>query len=153
MVFGGLAITAAVLMLLPKEDGEEGQAASTSGFNVPLAVLISVVIGLLGGMVGQGGSFILIPLMLYVLRLPTRVVIGSNLGLVFFSCVAGFAGKFATGQIPLLPAVVLVAGALPGAQVGSILSRRTRPEWLRTALAIVVGLAAVGIVMDVLARV
>lgn len=150
MIFAAMAIVAAILMCLPGLESQGLQEAGSGAFNIPLAVLIALLIGGLGGMVGQGGSFILIPLMLYVLRLPIRVVIGSNLGLVFFSCLAGFAGKLATGQIPLLPAAILVAGALPGAQVGSVLSRRTSPAWLRVVLAVVIGLSALGIAVDVL---
>ena len=58
-----------------------------------------------------------------------------------------------THQIPFVPAALLVAGALPGAQLGSVLSHRTSPRWLRTALAVVVGLAALRIAIDVLAHV
>jgi uncharacterized membrane protein YfcA len=151
LVFAGLAGIAAVLMCFPKENREGIEDANACAFSVPLAVLIALVVGLLGGMVGQGGSFILIPLMLYALKLPTRVVIGSNLGIVFLSSLAAFVGKLATGQIAFLPAACLVAGALPGAQVGSVLSQRISPGWLRTALAVVVGLAALRIAADVLA--
>lgn len=125
--------------------------ANAFDFSVPRAVLIALVIGLLGGMVGQGGSFILIPLMLCLLSLPTRVVIGSNLALVFFSSLAGFAGKLATGQIPLVPAWLVAAGAIPGAQWGGALSHRTPPGWLRFALAVVIALAALWIGADALA--
>jgi len=152
MVFAGLAVTAAVLMCVPGKDGDDVADASACSFSIPFAVIIAVVVGLLGGMVGQGGSFILIPLMLHVLKLPLRVVIGSNLALVFISSLAGFAGKVATGQIPFVPAVFLVAGAFPGAQVGSVFSHRTNPRWMRTALAAVVGAAAFGIGVDVLAN-
>jgi uncharacterized membrane protein YfcA len=152
LVFAGLAITAAILMWLPMQDREAIEDGNGRAFYLPLALLIALVVGVLGGMVGQGGSFILIPLMLYGLGLPTRVVIGSNLGIVLLASVAGFAGKLATGQIPLLPAAFLVAGALPGAHLGSVLSQRTSPRWLRNALALVIGLAALGIVSDVVER-
>lgn len=150
-IFAGLAILAAVLMCLPKEDRDEGGRADAHAFHLPLAVIIAITVGLLGGIVGQGGSFILIPLMLHILKLPTRVVIGSNLALVFLSSLAGFGGKLATGQVPPVPAVLIVIGALPGAQVGSVLSQRTKPRWLRTVLAVVIGLAALRIAADVLA--
>jgi hypothetical protein len=90
--------------------------------------------------------------MLHVLRLPTRVVIGSNLALVFLASLAGFIGKMATGQVPLLPAVLLVFAAVPGAQIGSALSHRTSPRWLRTTLAVVIALAAAGMIADVVGR-
>lgn len=149
-IFAALALVAAALMFLPRPHVVEKCDAETCDFNRPLAVLIALAVGLLGGMIGQGGSFILIPVMLYALRLPTRVVIGSNLGLVFLASLAGFIGKLSTGQIPLVLAAILVAGALPGAQMGSVLSQRTRPAWLRLALAVIIAVSALGISIDVM---
>lgn len=142
-VFAGLALLAAALMLIPKGAEGDDAVADDVAFSRPRAIAIALSIGFLGGLVGQGGSFILIPLMLYALRLPTRVVIGSNLGIVFFSSLAGFVGKAATGQIPLLLACALVVGAIPGSQAGSYVSKRTEPGKLRFGLALVVVLAAV----------
>jgi hypothetical protein len=150
VVFAGLAVIAALMMWLPKSDESVVGDPNACRYNIPLAVSIALAVGFLGGLVGQGGSFILIPLMLHVLRLPTRVVIGSNLALVFLASLAGFAGKAATGQVPLLPAALLVLAAVPGAQVGSVLSHHTSPRWLRTTLAFVIGLAAAGMIVDVL---
>jgi uncharacterized membrane protein YfcA len=150
VIFAVLAAVAALMMWLPKSEEREAQDPNACRFNIPFAVSIAVGIGFLGGLVGQGGSFILIPLMLHVLRLPTRVVIGSNLALVFLASLAGFVGKAATGQVPLLPAVLLVVAAVPGAQIGGILSHRTSPRWLRTTLAVVVALAAAGMITDVI---
>jgi uncharacterized membrane protein YfcA len=150
VVFAGLAAVAAVLMCFPYGDRDGNETTDACTFNRVHAVLIAVVVGLFCGAVGQGGSFILIPLMLYALRLPTRTVIGSNLALVSLSSLAGFMGKLVTGQIPFLLAAMLVVGAFPGAQIGSVLSQRTRPQWLRTALAVVIGLAAMTVVLDVI---
>lgn len=150
IVFAGLAAIAAIMMWLPKAEDQEVEDPNACRFDGPLAVSIAAGVGFLGGLVGQGGSFILVPMMLQVLRLPTRVVIGSNLALVFLASLAGFAGKVTTGQVPLIPAVLLVLAAVPGAQIGSILSHRTHPRWLRTTLAVIIGLAAVGMIADVL---
>lgn len=149
VVFAGLAAIAAMMMWLPKSGEHEVEDPNVCRFNIPLAISIAAVIGFLGGLVGQGGSFILIPLMLHVLRLPTRVVIGSNLALVFLSSLAGFVGKATTGQVPLLPAVLLALAVVPGAQIGSILSHRASPRWLRTTLAVVIAVAAAGMIADV----
>ncbi len=145
VVFAGMAGVAALLMMIPRPDEGEGVRANDCSFSVPLAVALGLVVGFLGGMVGQGGSFILIPLMLHVLRLPTRVAIGSNVGIVFVASIAGFVGKLGTGQVPLLPAATLVVGAVAGAYLGSAISLRTRPAWLRRGLAVVVALMAIGL--------
>jgi hypothetical protein len=78
------------------------------------------------------------------------VVIGSNLALVFLASLAGFVGKAATGQVMLLPAALLVLAAIPGAQIGSVLSHRTSPRWLRTTLAVVIALTAARMIADVM---
>ena len=150
VIFAGLALFAAGLMLLPRKDVALITEPGSIPINLPLAVFISLVVGLLGGMVGQGGSFVLIPLMLYVLKIPTRVVIGSNLALVFLASLAGFVGKVATGQVPMIPAVLLVVAAVPGTYFGAKFSHRTSPSWLRTTLAVVVGVSAILITLDVL---
>lgn len=149
-LFAALAVVASVLICVPKKDGEGVAKRQDCSFNRIAAIGIALSVGFLGGLVGQGGSFILIPLMHYLLRLPTRVVIGSNLALVFFSSLAAFAGKVITGQVPTTLALALVLGALPGAQLGSLLSHRTSPHWLRIVLAAAVSLAALRITADVI---
>jgi uncharacterized membrane protein YfcA len=141
-LLAALAGGAAALMLLPKADAEDGPTG------LPLAVLVALAVGLLGGTVGQGGSFLLVPLMLHVLRVPTRVAIGTNLALVLLSSAAGLAGKLATAQVPLLAAGMLAVGTVPGAQVGSALSQRTPTRGLRAALGVVVGLSALVLAAD-----
>lgn len=140
--FATLALVAAGLMLLPargdKDSGEPGEVQ----FSRPLAVAVAVGVGFVGGLVGQGGAFILIPLLLAVLRLPTRVALGSSLGIVFCSALAGLVGKLGTGQVDLPLALVLVVGAIPGAQLGGLVSGRVRPDHLRQLLAVLIALAA-----------
>ena len=148
LLLAALAGGAAALMWLPKTERED--EADGAALHVPLAVLIALGVGFLGGMVGQGGSFLLVPLMLHVLRVPTRVAIGSNLALVLLSSAAGLAGKLATAQVPLLAAGMLALGTVPGAQAGSALSHRMPTRGLRAALATVVSLSALVLAADAL---
>ncbi len=144
-LFALLAIVAAGLMFISKKDNEE-QNCNCNGivlFNRYSAVAIAAAVGFLGGLVGQGGAFILIPLMLSILKLPTRTVLGSSLGIVFFSALAGFIGKLSTGQIDLFLAAFLVAGAIPGAQLGGFLSKRVTTLHLRYLLALLIGFTAI----------
>jgi uncharacterized membrane protein YfcA len=143
-VFAALALAAAVLMLvtgrgdrLPARPLED-----PTRINPYLAVGGSAAVGLLAGMVGAGGGFLLVPLMIYVLRVPLRSAISASLGIVVLSGVAGMVGKAATGQIEWLPAIALVVGALPGARLGASLSRRMHTEALSLVLAILIGLVA-----------
>lgn len=150
-IFAILALAAALLMILPQEE-KPATGDGVLSFNRPLAVTIALCIGFLGGLVGQGGSFILIPLMLWLLRLPVRIVLGSNLAIVALASFSGFLGKLVTHQIPLELGVALVLGAIPGAQLGGALSQRTPTPLLRGGLALVILLAAAKVGYDVITR-
>ncbi|RIK81600.1 MAG: hypothetical protein DCC68_08050, partial [Planctomycetota bacterium] len=97
---------------------------------------------------GQGGAFILIPLMLHVLKLPFRVVIGSSLAIVACSAVASLFGKIIAGQVSAELAIAVALGAIPGAQLGSALSFQTKPIWLHRILAVVIAASAVHIAVE-----
>ena len=86
--------------------------------------------------------------MIHVLRLPTRVVIGSNLALASLSSLAGFVGKAATGQVPWVLAAAVASGAASGAWLGGGWSRRIEARDLRRMLAVVLLLSAVRIAWD-----
>ena len=84
------------------------------------------------------------------LKLPTRMVLGSNLAIISLASLTAFVGKLWAGQISGWLAVALVVGAIPGAQVGAALSHRVEPKWLRRGLALMVGLAAIKLSLDAL---
>jgi uncharacterized membrane protein YfcA len=142
-----LSLTAAVLILLP-HPRDAGTAYVPGSFSTAKAGAIALGVGLLGGLVGQGGSFILIPLAVTVLKVPLRIAMGSNMAIIFCASLAGFLGKAATGQVPLLLAGALLAGILPGALVGVSLSRRVPTGVLRGALAALILVSCARMALD-----
>jgi uncharacterized membrane protein YfcA len=100
---------------------------------------IGMVVGLLSGMLGVGGGFIMVPAMIYLLRMPTKMVIGTSLFQVIF--VAGLTTIMhaATNQaVDLMLALVLMIGGVMGAQFGASAGQKLRSEHLRALLAILV---------------
>jgi uncharacterized membrane protein YfcA len=148
-IFACLAFVAAFSMLIPITDDSEKPDVATIEFNRCRAVTTAAGVGFLGGLVGQGGSFILIPLMTSYVKIPTRIAIGSNLAIVLFSSTAAFIGKAATGQIEWLLAIPVVLGVIPAAFLGGLVSRWVSVRYLRRCLAIVIGVAAVRISISV----
>ena len=149
-IFAGLAFSAAFLMLIPVKGECENPDIEYLAFHRWRAVTAASAVGLLGGLVGQGGSFILIPLMTSFVQIPTRIAIGSNLAIVLLSSLAGFIGKATTGQIEWLMAVPIVLTVIPAARVGSLVSRRVPVLGLRRALAVLIVIAAIRIWVSVL---
>ncbi len=140
-VFALLAFVAGVIMVLPQK--EFTSARADASFSRPLAVGIAGTIGALGGLVGQGGSFLLIPSIVSLLQVPLRIAVGTNLPIVALASLSGFSGKLMTHQIPVEIGLALVFGAVPGAQIGSVLSRRAPTPFLRGLLATIIILVAV----------
>jgi hypothetical protein len=148
LIFGALAFIAAVMMLIPRSYAKDELTGDKVTFNKPTAIIIGVSIGFLIGLVGQGGAFIIIPILLYVLKIPLRVALGSTLAIGLFSSSAGLFGKIATGQVPFLMAVPLLLGAIPAAQIGSFVGKKTKTQYLRWLLAVIIIATAVKIWAD-----
>ena len=145
VIFGGLALSASFLMLLPEKEDLDNPDIDRLTFSNWRAISAASVIGLLGGLVGQGGSFILIPLMIFCVGIPTRIAIGSNLAIVSIATFAGFFGKAITGQIEWLLAVPIVLTVIPAASFGSTISRKLPVRQLKKILALLIAIAALRI--------
>ena len=149
-LFAVLAFSAAFLMLVPVKGDCDNPDVECLTFHRWRAVTAASGVGLLGGLVGQGGSFILIPLMTSFVQIPTRIAIGSNLAIVLLSSTAGFIGKATTGQIEWWMAVPIALTVVPAARVGSLVSRKVSVSWLRRGLAVLIAVAAIRMWVSVL---
>jgi len=140
IAFGAIAVMAALMMFIPPRDENNDNITDPNNieFNKPLATILGLVIGSLAGMVGAGGGFILIPVMIYVLRIPIRITIGTSLGIVLIGAVIGAIGKISTGQIDWPLAFALIISSIPSAQAGSMVSKRTPALILRYSLMLVI---------------
>jgi uncharacterized membrane protein YfcA len=150
LVFAMMATVALALMAVRTETVGQPLFAEQVHFSRPRMVAICVGVGLAAGLVGAGGAFLLVPLLLVVVGVPIRVTIGSSLAITALAALTGFAGKLATGQIPWLPTVFAVAGAVPGAQLGALVSHRLSGRRLKQALFVVVLLTAIRVWWDLL---
>lgn len=141
-VFAGLALIASLMLLLPEVEEEENPDLELLSFSRARAIVVALSVGILGGLVGQGGSFILVPLMIYFVKIPTRIAIGSNLVIVLLSSAAGFIGKAVSGQIEWMLAIPIILTVIPAARLGSYVSNRTPVLTLRRILALLIAMAA-----------
>ncbi len=116
---------------------------------IPLA--LGVGVGVLTSLMGVGGGFIMVPIMIYMLRMPTKVVVGTSLFQLLFTTavVASMQAGINQAVDPFL-ALVLILGSAFGTQWGTRLGTRMPAEKLRLVLALVVVAVAIKMLADVL---
>jgi uncharacterized protein len=105
---------------------------------IPVLVL-GAFVGLLAAVMGVGGGFIMVPAMIYLLRVPTNVVIGTSLFQIIF--VTGFTTMLqstANHTVDVVLALILMVGGVIGAQLGAAAGLRLRGEQLRALLGLLV---------------
>ena len=102
-------------------------------------VVVGFLMGLLASLMGVGGGFLMIPVMIYLIGMPTNVVIGTSLfGIVVISTVSSFAHATQNHNVDIVLALLLAVGAVIGAQYGSRVGLKLKGEYLRTLLAAMV---------------
>jgi uncharacterized membrane protein YfcA len=125
----------------------------TSGLYISVIppILVGLLVGILSAIMGVGGGFIMVPAMIYILGMPTKVVVGTSLFQIIF--VTGFTTVLhATTNytVDIALAVLLLLGGVIGAQLGSQFGARLRAEQLRILLALMVIAVCVKIALDLL---
>ena len=101
--------------------------------------VIGAVVGILGAVMGVGGGFIMVPAMIYLIGMPTKVVVGTSVFQFLF--VTGFTAVMhatQSGTVDVMLALILLIGGVIGAQIGVGLAARLRAEQLRILLALLV---------------
>jgi uncharacterized membrane protein YfcA len=142
-----LATTAALLMFVPART-EDLAPDQEPTYNVLVVLVAGFLIGLVIGMNGAG-AFLMMPALIYLVGLPTRIALGTVLAVGFPTSLAASMGKIATGQVPLWLSGLVVVGAIVGAQGGSWLSARTPPRVLRWLYGGLVSVIALGLWFDI----
>ncbi|MCR9087368.1 MAG: sulfite exporter TauE/SafE family protein [Rhodobacteraceae bacterium] len=125
----------------------------TSGLYISVfpPLVVGFVVGLLAAIMGVGGGFIMVPAMIYLLGMPTKVVIGTSLFQIIF--VTGFVTVMhatASQTVDVLLALILIIGGVVGAQVGTALAVRMKAEQLRILLALLVLAVCLKLALDLL---
>ena len=102
-------------------------------------IAIGLIIGFIGAVMGIGGGFILVPLMIYVLRVPTSTVIGTSMVLTLVTMVFATLLHAVTNHlVDAVLALILMIGGVTGAQFGARAGQKVRGEHLRLLLGLLV---------------
>jgi uncharacterized membrane protein YfcA len=104
-----------------------------------MPIILGTLVGILSALMGVGGGFIMVPVMVYMLRMPMHVVVGTSLFQVLFTCIdVTFMQAFYNHTVDLLLAVFLLVGSTTGAQIGARVSSHLKADHLKIILASIV---------------
>jgi uncharacterized membrane protein YfcA len=109
-----------------------------------LPLILGVFVGILAAIMGVGGGFIMVPVMVYMLRMPMHVVVGTSLFQILFTCInVTVMQSISNHTVDLILAIILLLGSTVGAQFGVRLSKRLKADQLKILLASIVLLVMV----------
>ncbi|HSB31386.1 MAG TPA: sulfite exporter TauE/SafE family protein [Candidatus Sulfobium mesophilum] len=112
-------------------------------------VVFGGFVGVLAAVMGVGGGFLMVPVMVYILRMPMHVVVGTSLFQILFNCIeVTFLQAYTNHSVDFILAVLLLIGSTFGAQVGAVFGRKLKGDQLKIILAVIVLLVTVKIVFD-----
>jgi hypothetical protein len=102
-------------------------------------VVLGFIVGILSSILGVGGGFVIVPAMIYLLRMPTSVVVGTSLvQVVFVTAMTTILHAASDFSVDIVLALFLILGGVIGAQYGVRIAARMQGEMLRLLLAVLV---------------
>ncbi|MCM3443218.1 sulfite exporter TauE/SafE family protein [Metabacillus halosaccharovorans] len=149
LIYGILALIAAVMMFIPKK-GIDDIPLDQVKFNKWLAAILALIVGVGAGIVGAAGAFLLVPIMLVVLKIPTRMTIASSLAITFISSIGATVGKISTGQVDYGPAAIMVIASLIASPLGAMAGKKVNTKVLQVILALLIFATAIKIWLEII---
>lgn len=121
----------------PSTDEDKIENLKLDNHELIQASVIGIIVGLLSGMLGIGGGFIMVPAFCYLLKLPLKVAFGTSLIVVALVSLPGTVVHALDNHVYLWIVLPMIAGSLPGAWLGSHLSLKTKDRHLRVTFGII----------------
>jgi uncharacterized membrane protein YfcA len=119
--------------------------------SILMPLVLGTFVGVLAAIMGVGGGFIMVPVMVYLLRMPMHVVVGTSLFQILFTCInVTILQAYTNHTVDFILALILLLGSTLGAQFGAKISKRLKGDQLKIFLASLVLLVMVKMLFDLL---
>ncbi|MCG6895274.1 MAG: sulfite exporter TauE/SafE family protein [Desulfobacteraceae bacterium] len=144
------SVYARMINRLPWQTHFEKSGVSLS---ILMPLVLGVFVGILAAIMGVGGGFIMVPVMVYLLRMPMHVVVGTSLFQILFTCVdVTIMQAHSNHTVDFLLALLLLIGSTSGAQLGATISKHLKGDQLKVILASLVLVVMVKMSLDLLLK-
>lgn len=133
LVFAVIMVLASVSMIRPCKDCEKRAGDSGTDFNYLMIILMGSLVGIVTGLVGAGGGFLIIPVLVFFAKLPMKSAVGTSLFIIAINSAVGFIG-FVTSEHSVIDWSLLIKFSLlavAGIFMGIFLSRKISGEKLK----------------------
>jgi uncharacterized membrane protein YfcA len=118
-----------------------------------MPLLLGVLVGVLAAIMGVGGGFIMVPIMIYLLRMPMHVVVGTSLFQILFTCLnVTVLQSYMNHTVDFLLALLLLIGSVVGAQIGVRAGRKLKADQLKILMAVLVLVVMVKMLLGLLMK-
>jgi len=137
--------------LMKKLPGQTRFEKSGIELSFVLPLILGTFVGILAAIMGVGGGFIMVPVMVYLLRMPMHVVVGTSLFQILFTCINVTIMQASSNHtVDFILALILLLGSTIGAQFGAKISKKLAGDQLKILLAILVLLVMVKMLFSLL---
>ncbi len=148
LLFAIVMILASISMIRPSKKLSDEDEEAPMKYNYPMILLEGAVVGILTGLVGAGGGFLIIPALVLMARMPMKLAVGTSLFIIAAKSLIGFTGDLQGNQeIDWVLLMKFTASAVVGIFAGIYLSKKIAGEKLKTAFGWFVLLMAVYIII------
>jgi uncharacterized membrane protein YfcA len=124
MIFFALIMLAASYSMIKGKKENGNDADSKVKFNIPLIAVEGAVVGLITGIVGAGGGFLIIPALVLLARLPMKMAVGTSLLIIAAKSLIGFLGDLGNQEIDWKLLLIFTSLSIVGIIIGSALSKK-----------------------------
>lgn len=144
--FAILLIIALIFLLFRTPEQNPARGLQDIHINPLVLILTGTVVGFISGVVGAGGGFILVPLMIVFMKIPIKITIGTSLGIVFTGAVFGALGKIVSLQVDYILVIPVIAGSLIAARQGAKFCKRLPERFIHRMLLLVIFISILQII-------
>ena len=141
MVYIIIALLALILMFI-----KVAPSTSHIKFNRLLLITIGGIIGLVSGIVGAGGAFIIIPVLLVIFKLPMNMVVTNSIVIAFISSIGAFMIKLLQGYIPINSAIPLILGSILFTPLGMKIGQKIPDYIQKMIVSILIGIGIIKLI-------
>jgi uncharacterized membrane protein YfcA len=131
LLFAVLMVAASISMIRGGKSGIQAEDSGPQKFNYPLIMLEGIVVGMLTGLVGAGGGFLIIPALVVLSKLPMKQAVGTSLLIIAAKSLIGFTGDLSHMQMDWKLLLTVSALAIAGIFAGDALSKKVDGDKLK----------------------